>query len=286
VFERVGEPGRPPLRFRCVTALSCAVAASCSGDLVVGANGRNAAPSEGSSGASSVGLGGGAGGSDVGADPSLLCGSPHESGAYQPLVLGTEWTYLVRSTSGATLPAESNSVVELLGDGLVKIRNSGDRPAFRWLRDTGTAYVWLRNLYFSPEDPETPISDQYYDPPALRFEYSMTTVGETWAREYEKIEIRISDCPTWREDQTSENLVTCPPTSIERTRISETWTVGDRTSIAVPADMFNVLCHLRTCQTAAQCSSGEYCFARGTGKVWERSNKQEELTKYCFPARR
>ncbi len=285
-------------RSRIVAAGVGAMLSSCGGETTLGKNFVSLGETDGGAGASTGGVAGsgsnpqgdagglgglvGEGGEGGDRDPAS-CGVPAKNGAMMPLVVGASWTYSVyEKPMSLQLPPKTSIVIEEPSPNTFKIHNTGERPAVRWLEDTGSAYVWVRNLYAEGGDASTP-SDQYYEPPALRFDYSRMEPGDTWELSYEKAVITIDLCPDWEEGRGRGNLDVCPPESIERQTIVETWTVtDDRRAVSVPAGDFVAICQRRTCPDEA-CIEGEYCFARGVGKVWEDSDQHEELVDFCLP---
>jgi hypothetical protein len=278
MFRADGASIHREVSWRAPAAILCALV-GCSGRSVVGGNGREL----------QLGAGGGesfsqAGGSSGVEDPACVqpAGDP-----YLPLAPGTEWTFLVRdNVLDLDLPSKRHRVLEL-EDGVAKVEITGDRPGFRWIRDSGTEYLWVRNVYLDPEGQGSPVSDQYYEPAALRLDYSRTQSGDTWTRRYQKIVIDISRCPGWTEAQGRANLDACPAEAVETSDVDEVWTVTQAGRVVnVPAGEFTALCHSRICATEAQCITGEYCFSPGVGKVWEESNQHEELESFCVSARK
>lgn len=255
--------------------------AACSGSALVGENGG------GAGGQLSV-VSRGTGGRPTvdNASQSVACGVPAKSGAFMPLVVGATWTFRVSDPArDVELAPKTNTIVEDLGDGLVKVRNSGYHPGYRWVQDTGVGYVWRRNAYLDRATQTQFVSDQYYSPDAPRFEYAKTELGETWQRAYEKVVIDVALCPGWTLETGEPAIRSCPAEAVTSASIVETWTVTDvGREVTTEIGTFVAVCHYRSCPSSTQCISGEYCFARGVGKVWEESDEREELTRFCFPS--
>lgn len=229
-------------------------------------------------------------------DPKPECSSSR-GGAYLPLVAQAEWSYSVADVArDVQLDPKRNTIIEVHGS-TIKLQVEGaTRPAIRWLTSDGTRYEWLRNVYFDPISRQ-PVSDQYYDPAALRFDANQTKLGSWSETPYTKTSIDLSLCPDWNQDDDRANLDRCPAEAIKTEEVSETWTViavddpvsevqrklePDRPVDAIVAGDVRVLCQERRCAEGT-CINGVYCFAPGIGKVYELSTEREELTAVCFP---
>jgi hypothetical protein len=215
------------------------------------------------------------------AEQQAICGTvPADS--YAPPVLGARWTYQT-SEDGVPRPEKIVVLEENLSDGVSRYSFEGEQRGFRWIRDDGASLGVVRIVHVDPVSAE-PISDQYFDPPAPRFDYSRVILGETWtAPSYTRTVVRISLCPTWQQARGSDSLSLCPDALVVETIDDEIWTVtGVDREVTVPAGTFPALCHTRRCTTS--CRENEFCFAQGIGKLTETGDGQrDELASVCFP---
>lgn len=238
----------------------------------------------------------GCGNLDPAVDAAPECGEPLGED-FLPLPNHATWTYAVTDpTRDIPLGEKTNTILEKHGNS-VKVENSGaTAPAFRWVLQEGSRYLWERNVYLDPATLE-PISDQYYVPARLRFDGAQMAAGSTWEEPpYTKISYDLAKCPGWSE---SGGVALCPEEAKEEEVVTETWTVlvVDRSMAdvrdqidpagadeGIPAGEFVVTCQRRVCVPADACNEGTYCFARGVGKVFELSAAEREmLTSFCFP---
>jgi hypothetical protein len=202
---------------------------------------------------------------------------------YAPPVPGARWTYQT-SEDGIRRPDHTTVLEAEPSNGVGRYSFAGEQRGTRWVLDDGSMLGVVRILYVDPDD-LAPISDQYFDPPAPRLDYSRMTLGEEWSvPPYSRSVFRISRCPGWQEARGFENLSSCPAEAVVvETIADETWTVtGIDREVTVPAGTFRALCHTRRCTES--CRENEVCFATGVGKLTETGDSErDELASVCFP---
>jgi hypothetical protein len=220
-----------------------------------------------------VGAGGCGGGSDTAPptdnDPDM--GTPIvTTGPYQPLTVGSTWTYHVDDQGVVYDKQSSVDAFEDMGGAIAgtmgfKVRETVKAAIqLTWYEQTATDV--RRHHDQLGDDMGRQLSDEWYSPYLLRVDEAPEHLqaGATWTINYTKTETTSSK-PTTTTNQ------------------AETWTV-DAVDIvtAVPAGTFNALKVTRT--DTADGSTKTQWFVRGVGKVRERTGAGhfEELTAYTI----
>ena len=220
-----------------------------------------------------VGAGGCKSGSDTAPPPGddADVGTPTvTTGPYQPLTVGSTWTYHVDDQG---VVYDKQSTVEAFEDmgGAVagtmgfKVRETIKASVqLTWYEVTGTDV--RRHHDQLADDTGRQLSDEWYSPYLLRVDEAPEHLqaGATWTINYTQTKTTSSK-PTTTTNQT------------------ETWTVDAVDVVtAVPAGTFNALKVTRT--DTADGSTKTQWFVRGVGKVRERTGAGhfEELTSYTI----
>jgi len=218
------------------------------------------------------GSGCGGGGSDT-TDSGGPVGPPQvTTGPYQPLTVGSTWTYHV-DDQGTVY--EKQSAVEAFEDmGGIAAGTMGYRVRetikasiqLTWYEQTATD---VRRHHDQLSDTTgRQLSDEWYSPYLLRVDEATDHLqqGANWTINYEKTKTTSSK-PTATTNQ------------------AETWTVeGVDVVTAVPAGTFNALKVTRT--DTADGETKTQWFVRGVGKIREQTGQGhvEELTAYSVAA--
>ena len=220
-----------------------------------------------------VGAGGCGGGSDTPPPPvdDQDVGTPTvTTGPYQPLTVGSTWTYHVDDQGVVYDKQSSVEAFEDMGGAIAgtmgfKVRETVKAAIqLTWYEQTGTDV--RRHHDQLADDTGRQLSDEWYSPYLLRVDEAPEhlTKGATWTINY-----------------THTKTTSSKPTTT--TNQAETWTV-DAVDIvtAVPAGTFNALKVTRT-DTADGTTKTQW-FVRGVGKVRERTGAGhfEELTAYTI----
>ena len=220
-----------------------------------------------------VGAGGCGGGSDTAppnADDQDVGTPTVTTGPYQPLTVGSTWTYHVDDQGVVYDKQSSVEAFEDMGGAIAgtmgfKVRETVKAAIqLTWYEQTGTDV--RRHHDQLADDTGRQLSDEWYDPYLLRVDEAPEhlVAGATWTINYAHTKTTSSK-PTATTNQ------------------AETWTV-DAVDIvtAVPAGTFNALKVTRT-DTADGTTKTQW-FVRGVGKVRERTGAGhfEELTAYTI----
>ena len=192
------------------------------------------------------------------------------TGPYQPLTVGSTWTYHV-DDQGVVYDKQSTvEAFEDMGGAIAgtmgfKVRETVKAAIqLTWYEQTGTDV--RRHHDQLADDTGRQLSDEWYSPYLLRVDEAPEhlVAGATWTINY-----------------TQTKTTSSKPTAT--TNQAETWTV-DAVDIvtAVPAGTFNALKVTRT--DTADGSTKTQWFVRGVGKVRERTGAGhfEELTAYTI----
>ena len=220
-----------------------------------------------------VGAGGCGGGSDT-APPNVDdqdVGTPTvTTGPYQPLTVGSTWTYHVDDQGVVYDKQSAVEAFEDMGGDIAgtmgfKVRETVKAAIqMTWYEQTGTDV--RRHHDQLADDTGRQLSDEWYSPYLLRVDEAPEHLvkGATWTINYAHTKTTSSK-PTATTNQ------------------AETWTVdGVDLVTAVPAGTFNALKVTRT--DTSDGSTKTQWFVRGVGKVRERTGAGhfEELTTYTI----
>ena len=192
------------------------------------------------------------------------------TGPYQPLTVGSTWTYHVDDQGivydkQSTVEAFEDMGGEIAGTMGFKVRETVKAAIqLTWYEQTGTDV--RRHHDQLADDTGRQLSDEWYSPYLLRVDEAPEhlTKGATWTINYTHTKTTSSK-PTTTSNQ------------------SETWTVdGVDLVTKVPAGTFNALKVTRT--DTSDGSTKTQWFVRGVGKVRERTGAGhfEELTAYSI----
>lgn len=204
--------------------------------------------------------------------------------SFFPLAVGNWWIYRTTdAVSGLAPECKTNVVtgVEQTAAGPVyEIEKVDSKPNTSWLLDTGTELGWQRKLWKDPDTP-SPSKDDYYEPYMLRLDYGpeqLCASGLEYPASHVKKTIDIGECGSlWDEDPGA-----CSSESIELKVVEEHWTVLEPMDCTVKQDRFVCYCVARHQDgSGGDVSQGTFCFARGVGKVFERTDLLEELVAHC-----
>ena len=220
-----------------------------------------------------VGAGGCGGGSDTppstGDDADV--GTPTvTTGPYQPLTVGSTWTYHVDDQGVVYDKQSSVEAFEDMGGAVAGTMGFKVRETIKaaiqltWYEQTATDV--RRHHDQLGDDTGRQLSDEWYSPYLLRVDEAPEhlTAGATWTINY-----------------TQTKTTSSKPTTT--TNQAETWTVDAVDVVtAVPAGTFNALKLTRT--DTGDGSTKTQWFVRGVGKVRERTGAGhfEELTSYTI----
>lgn len=218
---------------------------------------------------------------EIPADDSCLPGAQ----PLFPLAVGNWWIYQTAdAVSGLRLECKTNVVtgVEQTASGsLYEIEKLDSKPNTSWLLDTGKELGWVRKLW---RDPRTgvPSQDDYYEPYMLRLDYAIERLcagGLEYSSSHVRKTIDITTCrPQWNEGPAG-----CPSESVELRHVDERWTVLEPRDCTVERDERACLCVNRhQLGSGGDVSQGTFCFARGIGKVFERTDLLEQLVAHCL----
>lgn len=218
-----------------------------------------------------VGAGGCGGGSDTppttGDDADVGTPTP-TTGPYQPLTVGSTWTYHVDDQGVVYDKQSSVEAFEDMGGDIAgtmgfKVRETVKAAIqLTWYEQTGTDV--RRHHDQLADDTGRQLSDEWYSPYLLRVDEAPEHLvqGATWTINY-----------------THTKTTSSKPTTTSNH--AESWTVdGVDVVTAVPAGTFNALKVTRT--DTSDGSTKTQWFVRGVGKVRERTGNGhfEELTAY------
>jgi hypothetical protein len=220
--------------------------------------------------------GSGCGGGSSTATPPINdadAGPPQEtSGPYQPLTVGTTWTYHVDDQGTVYDKQSSVDAYEDMGGDVAGTMGFKVRETIKaaiqltWYEVTATDV--RRHHDQMSDNTGRELSDEWYDPYLLRVDESPEHLqpGATWTINYTH----------------TKTTSTKPMTTVNH---QETWTVdGVDVVTAVPAGTFKALKVTRT-DTADGTSKTQW-FTRGVGKIREltAAGHKEELTAYSIAA--
>jgi len=192
------------------------------------------------------------------------------TGPYQPLTVGSTWTYHVDDQGVVYDKQSSVEAFEDMGGAVAGTMGFTVRETIKaaiqltWYEQTATDV--RRHHDQLADDTGRQLSDEWYSPYLLRVDEAPEhlVAGATWTINYTKTETTSSK-PTTTTNQ------------------AETWTVDAVDVVtAVPAGTFNALKVTRT--DTADGSTKTQWFVRGVGKVRERTGAGhfEELTSYTI----
>ena len=221
-----------------------------------------------------VAAGGCGGGSDTTPPPDDNKGDPGTptvtTGPYQPLTVGSTWTYHVDDQGVVYDKQSSVEAFEDMGGAIAGTMGFKMRETVKaaiqltWYEQTGTDV--RRHHDQLADDTGRQLSDEWYSPYLLRVDEAPE---------------HLVQGATWTIDYAHTKTTSSKPTAT--TNQSETWTV-DAVDIvtAVPAGTFNALKVTRT--DTSDGSTKTQWFVRGVGKVRERTGAGhfEELTAYTI----
>ena len=192
-----------------------------------------------------------------------------------PLAVGNWWIYRVTDNqSGQTLPCKANVVVgvEPTDAGPVfEIEKRDMKSNTSWLLDTGTKLVWLRKRWGEPGA----YTFDFYDPFLLRLDYRdeyLCSPGTRYSDMHEERRAVGPDCAQAALPNPGE----CPAIT---ENVTLRWTVIGTRECTVRGLAKTCYCVNR--QGDPKEPLGDFCFARGIGKVSEKADQTEELVDYC-----
>lgn len=206
-----------------------------------------------------------------------------DGGQYFPLAVGNWWRYQVEYTDPSPDTEKTWFVIDELPGEVFEIRKIDNEPDRSWTRRIGDRYEWRAKLWLDSS------VGQNFVPSALRFDGSAEHLckGDSWTEEYVRREYQIGvDCSeqAWLASWQHEGASSCPYSDIS---VRERWTVTDvaRTVRTPAGDISGCLCERREVLEGGA-KVGEYCYARGVGKVSEDSQtEQEGLIEACVGGR-
>lgn len=199
-----------------------------------------------------------------------------------PLEVGNWWIYRVTATTGHTFEGCKTNYVDgetnTAAGPLYTIEKSDSAPNTSWLLDTGEQLEWTEKLWKDPQ------FDDRYDPYMLRLDYGrdyLCAAGAEYERSHTLTTYEERNCAAdWNS---SDRTAVCPPDPV--VNCTSRWKVLPIQICPVKVKGQDLSCycvHRSLVKGPATCGSqGPFCFARGVGKVWEQTEKTEELLDYC-----
>jgi hypothetical protein len=219
-----------------------------------------------------IGGSGCGGGSDTGTPITDADAGPPQvtSGPYQPLSVGTTWTYHVEDQSTVYEKQSTVQAFEDMGGAIAGTMGYKVQETIKasvqltWYEQTATDVRRHHDVLSDTSGRQ--LSDEWYSPYLLRVDEAPEHLqaGASWTISYSKTKTTAS------KPETMSNQ-------------AETWTVdGVDVVTAVPAGTFNALKVTRT--DTADGSTKTQWFVRGVGKIRELTGNghKEELTAYTI----